>query len=120
QVNMCVRQSCQLTTRSVAMGVETALLFCAIRLTETLGTLSYARDPRAGYEVALCMRKIGYRLTANLRVTELCVNAPALMLDITLHPRRFGSVASCDTSLFAKASPKVLKKYQARLSPDEE
>ena len=31
------------------MGVETALLFCAIRLTETLGTLSFSRGTRAGY-----------------------------------------------------------------------
>jgi hypothetical protein len=36
-------------------GVETALLFCAIRAAETLGTLSFSRDTRAGYEMALCM-----------------------------------------------------------------
>ena len=29
------------------MGVETALLFCAIRANETLGTLSFTRDKGA-------------------------------------------------------------------------
>ena len=28
------------------MGVETALLFCAIRAAETLGTLAFSRDTR--------------------------------------------------------------------------
>src|SRR5262245_57643731 len=96
-------------------GMETALLFCAIRLNEVLGTLPFARDTRAGYEMALCMRKIGYRLSADLGDSELCVNAPALVLDVTLHPRRFGSVASCYTGAFVKAPPKVPNKIQDRL-----
>jgi hypothetical protein len=96
--------------------METALLFCAIRLSEVLGTLSYARDPRAGYETALCMRKIGYRLSADLGDTELCINAPALTLEAVLHPRRFGSVATCYTGAFVKKPPhKVRNKYQDRL-----
>jgi hypothetical protein len=41
------------------MGIETALLFCAIRANEVLGTLSFTRDTRAGYETALCLRKTG-------------------------------------------------------------
>jgi hypothetical protein len=53
------------------MGLETALLFCDIRTNEMLGTLSFSRDPRAGYEIAVCMRRIGYRLTASFGDTEL-------------------------------------------------
>ena len=62
------------------MGVETALLFCAIRAHEMLGTLSFTRDTRAGYETALCMRKTGYSISDDL---DLCVYAPALLLDAT-------------------------------------
>ena len=39
--------------RGASMGVETALLFCAIRAVETLGTLSSTRDTRAGADIAL-------------------------------------------------------------------
>src|SRR5262245_60571721 len=106
---------------SSTVGVDTALLFCAIRANEVLGTLSFTRDTRAGYEVALCMRKIGYRLTADLGDTEFCVDATALVLDVIKHPRRFGSVASCYTGAFVKETPhKVQKKNQARLSPADE
>ena len=40
------------------MGVETALLFCAIRAHEMLGTLSFTRDTRAGYEMALLCERL--------------------------------------------------------------
>ena len=91
------------------MGVETALLFCAIRANEVLGTLSFTRDTRAGYEMALCVHRDGYRLS------DLCLNAPAFVLDVTLDPARFGFVASCYTGAFAKATPKVRNKRQDRL-----
>ena len=45
------------------MGLETALLFCAIRANEVLGTLSFTRDTRAGYEIALCMEPEAYELS---------------------------------------------------------
>ena len=35
------------------MGLETTLLFCAIRANEMLGMLSFTRDTRTGHEVAL-------------------------------------------------------------------
>jgi len=79
------------------MGMETALLFCAIRAAETLGTLPYARDSD------------GYRLS------EVCLNAPALVLEVTGNPTRYGSVASC---MFQKAKPKARNKIQGRLDPD--
>ena len=94
------------------MGVETALLFCAIRANEVLGTLSFTRDTRAGYETALCLRKTGYSLSNDL---DLCVNAPALLLDATGNPRRFGSVASCFTGAFKASPEKVRNKSQDRL-----
>jgi hypothetical protein len=93
----------------VMVGMETALLFCAIRAAETLGTVSFSRDTRAGYEVALCMRPEGYPLID----TVFCLTAPALALEVTNHPRRYGSVASC---MFPKAEPKVRNKIQGRLS----
>ena len=77
-----------------------------------LGTLSFARDTRAGYETALCMRKTGYSLSDDL---DLCVNAPALLLDATGNPRRFGSVACCFTGAFKASPEKVRNKSQARL-----
>jgi hypothetical protein len=68
------------------MGVETALcLFSAMRAGEMLGTLSYTRDMRAGYEIAVCMRRIGYRLTASPGDTELCVNAPTRLCSMELN-----------------------------------
>jgi hypothetical protein len=33
----------------IVSGMEIALLFCAIRLTETLGTVAFSRDTRAGW-----------------------------------------------------------------------
>src|SRR5262249_4894770 len=105
----------------IMLGVETALLFCAIRAAEMLSTLPYARDTRAGYEIGLCMRRIGFRLSASFGDTELCVNAPALVLDGVKHPRRFGSVASCYTGAFVKETPhKVRNKDQGRLHAGEE
>ena len=91
------------------MGVETALLLCAIRAAETLGTLAFSRDTRAGYEMALCMRPEGYSLST------FCLNAPALALDVTGNPARFGSVAIC---MFQKAEPKVRNKIRARLDAE--
>jgi hypothetical protein len=68
-------------------GVETALLFCAIRAAETLGTLSFTRDTRAGYEIALCLKlEQGYGLLPS------CLTHPARFLDISFNPRRYGSV----------------------------
>jgi hypothetical protein len=90
------------------MGVETALLFCAIRANEVLGTLSFTRDTRAGYETALCLKR--EELTYGL--LTLCMTSPAFVLDVTLDPARFGSVASC---FFVKAAPKVPNKRQDRL-----
>ena len=78
------------------MGIETALLFCAIRANEVLGTLSFTRDTRTEYETALCLRKTGYSLSNDL---DLCVNAPALLLDATGNPRRFGSWSSSSSKL---------------------
>ena len=95
------------------MGVETALLFCAIRANEMLGTLSFSRDPRAGYEIAVCMKRDG-------RLSTFCLTSPALALDVTLHPARFGSVASCFTYAFQKAPPKLRKKDQGRLHASED
>jgi len=102
------------------MGIETALLCCAIRTHEMLGTLSFTRDTRAGYEMALCMRKIGYKLSASFGDSELCVNAPALMLDVTGNPRRFGSVASYFTGAFKPNPRKVRNKDQDRLHPADQ
>jgi hypothetical protein len=98
------------------MGVETALLFCAIRAAETLGTLSYARDTRAGYEMAWCLKREQF----SSGVLTFCLTSPALALDATLHPARFGSVASCYTGAFAKTAPKAHKKSRDRLQPGED
>jgi hypothetical protein len=96
------------------MGVETALLFCAIRASETLGTLPFAHDTRAGYEIALCMKRDG-------GVSILCLTEPAIVLEFTGHPRRFGSVAACYTGAFVKETPhKVRKKYQVRFQPADQ
>jgi hypothetical protein len=76
--------------------------------------LSFTRDTRAGYDTALCMRKTGYSLSDDL---DLCVDAPALLLDATGDPRRFGSVASCFTGAFKASPEKVRNKSQDRLSP---
>jgi hypothetical protein len=91
--------------------MEIALLFCAIRAAETLGTVSFSRDTRAGYEMALCMHSDGYR------VSDTCLNAPALVLEVSGNPARYGSVASC---MFQKASPKARNKSQARLDPADQ
>ena len=99
------------------MGVETVLLFCAIWAAETLGTLSFTHDTRAGYETALCMRKTGYSISDDL---DLCVYAPALLLDATGNPRRFGSVASCFTGAFKARPKKVRNKDQGRLHASDE
>jgi hypothetical protein len=96
------------------MGVETALLFCAIRANEVLGILPFARDTRAGYEMALCLKR--EELTYGL--LTFCMTSPALALDATGDPRRVGSVASCYTGAFGKAAPKVRNKSQDRLSAD--
>jgi hypothetical protein len=95
------------------MGVETALLFCAIRANEVLGTLSFTRDTRAGYETALCLKReeLTYGLLA------FCTTSPALALDATGKPRRVGSVASCYTGAFKASPEKVRNKSQDRLSP---
>jgi hypothetical protein len=95
------------------MGVETALLFCAIRAHEVLGTLSFTRDTRAGYEMALCLKR--EELTYGL--LTFCMTSPAFVLDATLDPARFGSVASC---FFVKASPKAHNKSQDRLLPADQ
>lgn len=89
--------------------MEAALLFCAIRVAETIGTVSFSRDTRAGYETSLCLRH-------SPSTTAFCLMAPALVLDATGNPVRYGSVASC---MFPKASPKVRKKIQARLDPGD-
>jgi len=60
--------------------------------------------------MALCMRPEGYPLID----AAFCLTSPALALEVTNHPRRFGSVASC---FFPKVSSKVPNKIQARLSP---
>jgi hypothetical protein len=83
------------------MGVETALLFCATRAAETMGTVSFTRDTRAGYEMALCMHRDG-------ELSAFCLTSPALILDVTLHPARFGSVASCYTGAFVKERARLL------------
>ena len=95
---------------SVMVGMETALLFCAIRAAETLGTVAFSRDTRAGFEIALCMK------VKEDGLLPYCLTYPALILDTTLNPARYGSVASC---LVPKASPKVRNKIQARLSTDQ-
>jgi hypothetical protein len=61
--------------------------------------------------MALCLHKDGYRLS------DLCLNAPAIVLEVTGDPRRFGSVASC--FIPEKAKPKVPNKIQARLNAGE-
>jgi len=73
-----------------------------------LGTLSFTRDTRAGYEIALCMKRDG-------GLSTFCLTSPALVLDVTLHPARYGSVASCFPYAFEKAPPKVRNKDQGRL-----
>jgi len=99
------------------MGVETALLFCAIRAAEMLGTLPYARDPRAGYEMAWCLKREEF----NYGLLRLCLTEPASLLDAVGHPRRFGSVGSCDTGAFVKETPhKVRNKSQDRLHAGEQ
>jgi hypothetical protein len=99
--------------RSAPMSVETALLFCAIRANEMFDTLSFTRDPRAGYEIALCMKRDG-------GLSTLCLTSPALVLHATLHPARFGSVASCFTYAFEKAPLKIRNKDQGRLQASDE
>jgi hypothetical protein len=59
--------------RSASMGVETALLFCAIRANEVLGTLSYTRDTRAGYEMAWCLKQEEF----SYGLLRLCLTEPA-------------------------------------------
>jgi hypothetical protein len=61
------------------MGVETALLFCAIRANEMLGTLSFSRDPRAGYEIAVCMKRDG-------RLSTFCLTSPARSTSLSTPP----------------------------------
>ena len=95
------------------MGVETALLFCAIRAHEMLGTLSSTRDTRAGYEIALCMKRDG-------GLSTFCLTSPALVLDVTLHPARYGSVTSCFTGVFKANPEKVRNKDQGRLHPADQ
>ena len=95
--------------------METALLFCAIRAAETLGTVAFSRDTRAGYETALCLKldELNYGLLT------FCLTSPALVFDAVLDPVRFGSVVSCNTAAFQKA-PKVRNKSQARLDPADQ
>ena len=93
------------------MGLETALLFCAIRANEVLGTLSYTRDTRAGYEIALCMEPEAYELSNH------CLNEPGLVLEALLNPARFGSVTSCYSTPFVKALTNLPPKSQDRLQP---
>jgi len=96
------------------MGVETALLFCAIRANEMLGTLPFARDTRAGYEIALCMKRDG-------GLSTFCLTSPALVLDVTLYPAaRFESVAYCFTGAFKASPEKVRNKDQGRLHPADQ
>ena len=72
------------------MGVETALLFCAIRAAETLGTLSFTRDTRAGYEIALCLKlEQGYGLLPS------CLTHPARFLDISFNRAAMGPLYLC-------------------------
>jgi len=91
--------------------METALLFCAIRAAETLGTVAFSRDTRAGYETALCLKL--EELNPGLLI--LCLTSPGLVFDGVPNPVRFGSVAGCNMAAFHKASPKVRNKSQARL-----
>ena len=71
------------------MGMETALLFCAIRAAETLGTLAFSRDTRAAYETTLCLKLE----ELNPGLLTLCLTSPALLyFDATLNPAHFGSV----------------------------
>jgi len=95
--------------------METALLFCAIRAAETLGTVSFSRDTRAGWEIARCIHRAPY----SLELTTFCLASPALVLEATGDPRRFGSVTSCHPGAFEKAQPKVRNKIQARLGPGD-
>jgi hypothetical protein len=53
------------------------------------------------------------------KLSSFCLTSPALVLDATLHPARFGSVASCYSGAFAKAAPKV-RKNRDRLQPSED
>ena len=96
------------------MGLETALLFCAIRANEVLGTLSFTRDTRAGYEIALCMEPEAYELSSH------CLNEPGLVLEVTLNPARFGSVTSCYFPAFVKALTNLPPKSQDRLQPSDQ
>ena len=98
------------------MGIEIALLFCALRTVETLGTLSFTRDTRAGYEMAWCLKR--EELTYSL--LTFCLTSPAFVLDATLNPRRFGSVASCFTGAFKASPEKVRNKSQDRLHAAEQ
>jgi hypothetical protein len=103
-----------------SMGVETALLFCAIRAAETLGTIAFSRDTRAGYETALCLKLDDLKLDElNYGLLTFCLTSPALVFDAVLDPVRFGSVASCNTAAFQKA-PKARNKSQARLDPADQ
>jgi hypothetical protein len=90
------------------MGIEIALLFCALRTVETLGTLSFTRDTRAGCETALCLKPEEF----NTGLLSFCLTSPALALDVTGNPRRFGSVA---TGAFKASPEKVRNKSQDRL-----
>ena len=73
--------------RDASMGVETALLFCAIRLTETLGTVSFSRDTRAAYETTLCLKLE----ELNPGLLTLCLTSHALLyFDATLNQPTLG------------------------------
>ena len=98
------------------MGIETALLFCAIRAHEMLGTLSFTRDTRAGYETALCRKPEEF----STGLLSFCLTSPALAPDVTGNPRRFGSVASCFTGAFKASPEKVRNKSQDRLHAAEQ
>ena len=93
------------------------MLFCAIRLNEVLGTLSFTRDTRAAYEMALFMRTVGFWMFDN---RDLCMNAPALVLELSGNPRRFASLPYCPIGVFEKAPPKVRNKSQDRLHAGEQ
>jgi hypothetical protein len=71
---------------------------------KTLGTLSFTRDTRAGYEIALVPEAGGI----DIPLLTFCLTSPAFVLDATLKPTPFGSVASCYTGVF-KASPEEVR-----------
>jgi hypothetical protein len=66
------------------IGVDTALLFCAIRAHETL---PFARDTQAGQEIALCLKRGEVKYPALL---AYCMTSHALAVEATRRPTAQG------------------------------